>query len=194
MVTVTSLAYPGALHAEPSDAGLLAEFVIHDDVVTIETVDGEAFTFGHSDLRAEFYDTRTVRLQLIAGELYFRADDPLRFDAEAMPVLRGDEMPPAADPEVVPAPEAADLAAVTAPPLSARPRRRGGMRWTPEEREMRRAMLAAVPSDPSPEPPQERRPRKRRRRGEHEHSWNDLQLAGGLTRRVCSTCHQVSLA
>jgi hypothetical protein len=203
------LAYSGILTTRPGDRGIRAAFALDDQTVTV-THGQEHYSWGWDEVRIAPWDTTTVRLQLPDGELFYRADDPLRF-AEALEraISPAQQQKPTrwwdsvfgarratapARASSVPSPRPAPSRPTT--PLPANPPGQG--------RSFTERAAAIDLSDPWAAPPAPERPdsspaprtrprRRRRRRGDHVHRWAESTVSGGIVRRICEECRHVSI-
>lgn len=199
------MSYSGVLTSRPGDAGVRADFEFGTErvVVTCET---DTFEWSWEEMRIAPWDTTTVRLNLPDGELFYRADDPLRF---------ADAVEEASDPSagstrrwwdsVFSSPPTQDQIVVqpTHPARSRRPATEttDGSAAEPTLTQRAAAIDLADPFEiqapAEPEKRSDRRPPRRRisfrRQKDHTHRWAAATVNGGLVRRVCEECHHVSI-
>ena len=162
-MTDTTLGLVGELVLAPGERGLMATVSFHEDCLIVETEDGERNEWQRDVVRGVPYDTSTVQLHLDSATLYFHAEDPLAF--------------------------ADRLAEYQAEP---RPRkRRNGRTALASQRSTEAAdkvdlrnLDAPVTAAPS---------RSRRRKAEHIHEWVSHTIGGGIVRRICTGCGDLSI-
>ncbi len=199
-----TVSHSGVLTSRPGDAGVRADFEFETERVVV-TCDTDIFEWTWEEMRIAPWDAITVRLNLPDGELFYRADDPLRF---------ADAVEEASDPTVgktnrrwldslfssAPRREPTDDQR-DCPAISPRKEPQSGSAAEPTLTERAAAIDLAdpfsVPASIEPEERTDKRPAKRlgsfRRPKDHTHRWAADTVNGGLVRRVCEECHHVSI-
>lgn len=204
------MTYSGILSTRPGDRGVRAGFALDHQTVTV-THGEERYSWGREQVRIAPWDTTTVRLQLPEGQLYYRADDPLRFAEALEQALSPTKEPkPARWWESVFGAGRATAPAATSSVPSARPAPSRPTTSPPAVEAVAPSVslterAAAIDlSDPWATPPPAEEPeaaaaaeprtrRRRRRRGAHVHRWAESTVSGGIVRRICEECRHVSI-
>jgi len=200
------MTYPGILTSRPGEAGVRVDFDVDEGRVVV-TCDSDTFEWQQGEVRIAPWDTTTVRLDLPDGELFYRADDPLRFteaveQATAPASSRRSTRwwdsvfssptvatpPPDAASDQVPEADTSDAEETSSPNITTA---------EPTLTERAAAIDLADPWADRAAGPQVSQPSKWRRRfrrsREHTHRWTATTVSGGIVRRVCQDCHYVSI-
>ncbi len=176
MVLADRRVFTGSVGSEPNDLRLRVWAACDEGRLEVGTEDGETFSWPFADVGVRAYDTCTVELHVDGTELYFAADDPLRF-ADALGDLLGASAPsemterPGRSVRISDPLDRRTTIPVVRPEAA-----------PPSRRSVDRDRLA--PLGPKG---------KLRRPKSHVHDWREAGTSYGFRRSVCEICRQVTI-